>query len=127
MYLEGRDPKLLDKETHKVYHRVAATGCRVEGPIPLPVRIGHAAEEGPSTRIHRRLFRFLSPTERTVSLLEKLSLSGSVTTSLSAWRSRRSAKAPMTHSSSGCGERISALGAPVGSAGRGAGGVSRDD
>ena len=84
LYLEGEDPKLLDKETQKVYRKIDGTGAKIQGPVPLPVR---RVPEGRATvhteRVHRRLFRILFPTEKTVSLLEKLALSGSVRTSIS--------------------------------------------
>ncbi len=84
VYLEGEDPKLLDKETQKVYRRIDGTGARIQGPVPLPVR--RVPESRPplqTDRVHRRLFQLLSPTEKTVLLLEKLALSGSVQTSIS--------------------------------------------
>lgn len=84
LYLEATDPKLLDKETQKVYRKIHGTGARIQGPVPLPVRDlpeGKMALE--TDRIHRRLLRILFPTERTVSLLEKLALSGAVDTAIS--------------------------------------------
>jgi ribosomal protein S10 len=84
LYLEGADPKLLDKETQKVYRRIDGTGAKILGPVPLAAR---RLPEGQATldadRVHRRLFRILFPTEKTVSLLEKLALSGAVQTSIS--------------------------------------------
>jgi small subunit ribosomal protein S10 len=84
LYLEGEDPKLLDKETYKVYHKLSGTGATLQGPVPLPVK---SQPESSGTqeldRVHRRLFMILFPTERTVSLLEKLALSSSVQTSIS--------------------------------------------
>jgi len=79
LHLESPDPNLLDKETAKLYHRIRDSGAEIRGPVPLPVRHpdGSAAEGSPA-RIHRRLFRILSPTGETVALLEKLSLSGAV-------------------------------------------------
>jgi len=79
LYLESPDPNLLDKESLKLYHRILESGAEVQGPVPLPVR----SPEGPAPgdtdpRIHRRRFVILSPTGTTVSILEKLSLSGSV-------------------------------------------------
>ena len=38
LYLEGEDPKLLDKETQKVYRKIDGTGAKIQGPVPLPVR-----------------------------------------------------------------------------------------
>lgn len=84
LYLEGRDPKVLDKEVYKVYRKIQGTGARIEGPVPLPVRRLSEDETSPDAdRVHRRLFHILFPTERTVSLLDKLALSGSVQTSIS--------------------------------------------
>jgi small subunit ribosomal protein S10 len=84
LYLEGEDPKLLDKETQKVYRKIDGTGAQIQGPVPLPVRRLFGKEASlDKDRVHRRLFRILFPTEETVSLLEKLALSGSVQTSIS--------------------------------------------
>ncbi len=84
LYLEAEDPKLLDKETQKVYRKIDGTGAKVQGPMPLPVqRLPESQAFPDKDRIHRRLFRILFPTEKTVSLLEKLALSGSVQTSIS--------------------------------------------
>jgi small subunit ribosomal protein S10 len=84
LYLEGEDPKLLDKETQKVYRRIDGTGAKIHGPVPLPVRRLPESRATPDAdRIHRRLFRILFPTEKTVSLLEKLAISGSIQTSIS--------------------------------------------
>jgi small subunit ribosomal protein S10 len=82
--LEAKDPKLLDKETQKVYRKIHGTGARIQGPVPLPVRhLPGGAMALETERIHRRLFHIFFPTERTVSLLEKLALSGAVETSIS--------------------------------------------
>ena len=84
LYLEAEDPKLLDKETHKVYQKIDGTGAKIQGPVPLPVtRLPESRTTLDTDRIHRRLFRILFPTEKTVSLLEKLALSESVKTSIS--------------------------------------------
>ncbi len=84
LYLEAEDPKLLDKETEKVYRKIDGTGARIQGPVPLPVQPLPGDSDSPGRdRIHRRLFRILFPTETTVSLLEKLALSGTVRTSIS--------------------------------------------
>ena len=82
--LEAKDPKLLDKETYKVYRKIQGTGARIQGPVPLPVRCLPEGTMGLETdRVHRRLFHIFFPTELTVSLLEKLALSGAVQTSIS--------------------------------------------
>ena len=84
LYLEGKDPKLLDKETYKVYRKISGTGARLRGPVPLPVRrLPESTATLETDRVHRRLFVILFPTEQTVSLLEKLALSGSIETSIS--------------------------------------------
>jgi len=84
LYLEAEDPKLLDKETQKVYRKIHGTGAKIQGPVPLPVtRLPESRATLDTDRIHRRLFRILFPTEKTVSLLEKLALSGAVQTSIS--------------------------------------------
>lgn len=81
--LEGQDTKLLDKETYKVYRKISGTGARLQGPIPLPVRrLPDSTMPLETDRIHRRLFLILFPTAETVSLLEKIALSGSVKTSI---------------------------------------------
>ena len=55
-----------------------------QSPVPLPVtRLPESRATLDTDRIHRRLFRILFPTEKTVSLLEKLALSGAVQTSIS--------------------------------------------
>ena len=84
LYLEAEDPMLLDKETQKVYRKIDGTGAKIQGPVPLPVqRLPESQASSDKDRVHRRLFRILFPTEKTVSLLEKLALSGSVRTSIS--------------------------------------------
>ena len=84
LYLEGEDPKLLDKEAQKVYRKIDGTGAKIQGPVPLPVRrLPESQTILDTDRVHRRLFRILFPTEKTVSLLSKLALSGSVQTSIS--------------------------------------------
>jgi len=84
LYLEGEDPKLLDKEAQKVYRKIDGTGAKIQGPVPLPVRrLPESQTILDTDRVHRRLFRILFPTEKTVSLLSKLPLSGSVQTSIS--------------------------------------------
>ena len=84
LYLEAEDPKLLDKEALKVYRKIDGTGAKIQGPVPLPVtRLPESQTTLDTDRVHRRLFRILFPTEKTVSLLEKLALSGSVQTSIS--------------------------------------------
>jgi small subunit ribosomal protein S10 len=84
LYLEAEDPKLLDKEAQKVYRKIDGTGAKIQGPVPLPVtRLPESQTTLDAVRVHRRLFRILFPTEKTVSLLEKLALSGSVKTSIS--------------------------------------------
>ena len=82
LLLQGRDPRLLDKETYKVYCRIRETGVRLQGPMPLQVE-----REAPGTGaeatagIHRRLFMVFIPTEEFILLLEKLPLSQSVSAS----------------------------------------------
>ncbi|MEW6442183.1 MAG: hypothetical protein AB1640_14695 [bacterium] len=77
--IESPDPRLLDKEAGKLYHRIAGSGARVRGPIPLEVRsVPPPSAQGTDLRLHRRLFLILFPKEETVSILEKLSLSESV-------------------------------------------------
>ena len=84
LVLEAEDPKLLDKETLKVYRRIEGTGAKIQGPVPLPAtRIPENRPPVKTDRVHRRLLRILYPTEKTVSLLDKLALSGSVETSIS--------------------------------------------
>jgi ribosomal protein S10 len=84
LYLEGKDPRLLDKETYKVYRKISGTGARLQGPVPLPVKPLSDSSSTPGTdRLHRRLFLVWFPTEMTVSLLEKLALSEAVQTSIS--------------------------------------------
>jgi small subunit ribosomal protein S10 len=84
LYLEAFDPKLLDKEARKVYRKIDGTGAKIQGPMPLPTtRLPKSQTTLDMDRVHRRLFRILFPTEKTVSLLEKLALSGSVKTSIS--------------------------------------------
>jgi len=84
LYLEGKDPKLLDKETYKVYRKISGSGARLRGPVPLPVKpLPENTATLEADRVHRRLFLILFPTAQTISLLEKLALSGSVQTSIS--------------------------------------------
>jgi small subunit ribosomal protein S10 len=79
LHLESTDPNLLDKETLKLYNRIRESGAVVQGPVPLPVHQPEKSRSGEDTaRTHRRLFKILSPTGKTITLLEKLSLSGSV-------------------------------------------------
>ncbi len=81
LHLESPDPNLLDKETAKIYTCLRESGAEVRGPIPLPVRFAGGESspgEGTAPRLHRRAFKVLSPTEKTIALLEKLPLSGAV-------------------------------------------------
>jgi len=82
LYLESQDPRLLDKETHKVYLKIRETGVNLQGPIPLPLQrpAGCRDPESPAG-LHRRLFRIFIPTEEFIPFLEKLPLSGSVNAS----------------------------------------------
>jgi len=83
LYLESPDPRLLDKEAGKLYHRIHESGARMQGPVPLPVDERPSGPERPALqRIHRRLFHILSPGEETAGLLEKLSLSQTVESSI---------------------------------------------
>jgi len=82
--LEGKDPNLLDKEALKIYRRISSTHAKISGPIPLPARQStEDLKDIYEDRIHIRLFQILYPTESTISLLEKLSLSESIQASLS--------------------------------------------
>ena len=83
LYIESQDPRLLDKEAGQIYLRIRKSGARVLGPIPLPVE----KESGPSEReeghrVHRRLLQILFPREETIAVLEKLSLSPTVRSSI---------------------------------------------
>ncbi len=83
LYLEGEDPRLLDKETYKVYCHISGTGTMIQGPIPLPVQEPEGPrQEANSSLVHRRLFKIHSPSPKVISLLEKLPLSGSVEASV---------------------------------------------
>jgi len=80
LFLESEDPRVLDKETYKIFCRLRETAANLKGPIPLPVRRSSASAR--EAGVHRRLFKIFFPTEKTISLLEKLPLSGSVHASI---------------------------------------------
>jgi ribosomal protein S10 len=83
LHLESPDPRLLDKEAYKLYHLISESGATVQGPVPLPIRFSEEPSPGGGpSRLHLRLFKILTPTEKTISLLEKLSLSGAVQASV---------------------------------------------
>ncbi len=83
LYLEGKDPNLLDKETYKIYRRISGTKAKILGPVPLPIQdTAKNIHPADSDRVHRRLFQILFPTENTISLLEKLALSDSIQASI---------------------------------------------
>jgi len=83
LHIESPDPRLLDKEAGKIYYRIRESGARVWGPIPLPVDRRSGSSEGEDgQRIHRRLIQILFPREETITLLEKLSLSRTVQSSI---------------------------------------------
>ncbi len=86
VHLAADDPRLLDKETGKLYRSVLGTGAAARGPFPLPVAL-----QGKGGRIHRRVLHVLHPTERTVSFLEKLALSEAVQVSITVDKSGRGA------------------------------------
>lgn len=83
LQLESPDPRILDKEAAKMYQRLRQSGARVEGPIPLAVRTAPGAPgQQDRQRIHVRCFQIVSPKDETVALLEQISLSQIVRTSI---------------------------------------------
>jgi len=78
LFLESGDPRLLDKETYKVYCRIRESGVRFKGPVPLPVTHPAPESEQGWTELHRRLFMVSVPTEEFIPILEKLPLSHTV-------------------------------------------------
>lgn len=83
LQLESPDPRLLDKEAAKIYQRIRQSGAQVKGPIPLPVRtVSGAPGKGGRQCIHIRCFQVLCPRDETISVLEQLSLSQIVHSSI---------------------------------------------
>lgn len=83
LQLESSDPRILDKEAAKMYQRIRQSGARVEGPIPLPVRTVPATPgKQDRQRIHVRCFQIVSPKDETIAVLEQISLSQIVRTSI---------------------------------------------
>lgn len=83
LFLESEDPRLLDKEAYKVFCRLKENAARMQGPVPLPVRWTSVPSRSErQAGVHRRLFKIFFPTDATVSLLERLPLSSSVSASI---------------------------------------------
>lgn len=83
LQLESPDPRLLDKEAAKIYQRIRQSGARVEGPIPLPVRtVPGTPGRGERQCTHVRCFQVFCPRDETISVLEQLSLSQIVRSSI---------------------------------------------
>jgi small subunit ribosomal protein S10 len=83
LQLESQDPRILDKEAAKMYQRIRQSGARVEGPIPLPARtVPGTSGKQDRQRIHVRCFQIVSPKDETISVLEQISLSQIVRTSI---------------------------------------------
>lgn len=83
LQLRSPDPRILDKEAAKMYQRIRQSGARVRGPIPLPVRtVPEAPGQQDRQRIHARCFQIVSPKDETIAVLEQISLSQIVRTSI---------------------------------------------
>jgi len=86
--LKAFDHRLLDKSTSEIVNTVKRTGAKINGPVPLPLRIekftvnrsphvDKKSREQFEIRTHKRLM-VIDPTPQTVDALMKLDLAAGV-------------------------------------------------
>ena len=86
--LKAFDHRLLDKATGAIVNTVKRTGAKINGPVPLPLRIekftvnrsphvDKKSREQFEIRTHKRLM-LIDPTPQTVDALMKLDLAAGV-------------------------------------------------
>ena len=79
------DHKLIDASARRIVETVLATGAKVKGPVPLPVKrevfcvvrsphVDKRSGEHFEIRTHKRLIDVLEPNERTMEELRRLEL-----------------------------------------------------
>ncbi len=79
------DHKLIDTSARRIVETVLATGAKVSGPVPLPVKrevfcvvrsphVDKRSGEHFEIRTHKRLIDVLEPNERTMEELKRLEL-----------------------------------------------------
>ena len=94
--MEAYDHELLDQSALVIVERAKATGARVHGPIPLPMRVERytvlrsphvdkKSREQFEIRTHKRLLDILEPTQDTVDALMKLDLPAGVDVEIKAF------------------------------------------
>ncbi|MDA0782707.1 MAG: 30S ribosomal protein S10 [Rickettsiales bacterium] len=86
--LKAFDHRLLDKATSAIVNTVKRTGAKINGPVPLPLRmekftvnrsphVDKKSREQFEIRTHKRLM-LIDPTPQTVDALMKLDLAAGV-------------------------------------------------
>lgn len=87
--LKSFDPNLLEKAVKTIVLTAKRTGAEIMGPVPLPTNekcftvlrsphIDKKSREQFELKTHKRILDIVSPSEKTMDALMKLSLSSSV-------------------------------------------------
>ena len=87
--LKSYDHRVIDEACMKILDTAMATGAKIKGPIPLPIKrtlipvlkspfTDKDAQEHFEVLVHKRLVDILEPSERTIDSLSNLELPAGV-------------------------------------------------
>ncbi len=87
--LKSYDHRVIDEAVSKIIDSAMATGAKIVGPIPLPIKhtiipvlkspfVDKDAQEHFEVIVHKRLIDILEPTPRTIDSLSNLDLPAGV-------------------------------------------------
>src|SRR6266496_192242 len=87
--LKSYDHRVIDEAVMKIIDSAMATGAKISGPIPLPIKhtiipvlkspfVDKDAQEHFEVIVHKRLIDILDPTPRTIDSLSNLDLPAGV-------------------------------------------------
>ncbi len=87
--LKAYDHKLIDQAAQQIIEAVKATGAKVSGPVPMPTKVEKItilravhkykdSREQFEQRTHKRLIDIVSPSPKTIDVLQKMDMSAGV-------------------------------------------------